>query len=116
MATCTSGEPVSPSLVAYSVMSVCLRSAVIDIGMFLLLQVQDTHRPKQTFIGLRERDELAARRYGDNRPVAELIDVRPIRRAKRLDSLSMPQAERFGLRQGQCRDVVQRGLDRKQVL
>src|SRR5579864_5376351 len=34
IATCTSGEPVSPALTAYSPMSVCLRSAVIDIEWF----------------------------------------------------------------------------------
>src|SRR5260370_16903612 len=32
IATCTSGDPVSPDLTAYSPMSACLRSAVIDIG------------------------------------------------------------------------------------
>src|SRR5690606_14453026 len=35
IATCTSGEPVSPFLVAYSEMSAVLRSAVIDIGLVL---------------------------------------------------------------------------------
>jgi hypothetical protein len=35
MATWTSGEPVSPFTVAYSVMSSCLRGAVIDIVLFL---------------------------------------------------------------------------------
>ena len=35
IATCTSGDPVSAALVAYSEMSVCLRSAVIDIGSSL---------------------------------------------------------------------------------
>jgi len=33
IATWTSGDPVSPSLVAYSVMSVCLRSAVMDTDL-----------------------------------------------------------------------------------
>jgi hypothetical protein len=32
MATWTSGDPVSPSFAPYSVMSACLRSAVIDIS------------------------------------------------------------------------------------
>src|SRR5688572_28757604 len=39
MATCTSGEPVSPDLWACSLMSAVLRSAVIDIGILLSLIV-----------------------------------------------------------------------------
>src|SRR5262245_4059798 len=35
IATWTSGDPVSPDLVAYSLISSCLRSALIDIGKFL---------------------------------------------------------------------------------
>src|SRR5262245_39739188 len=35
IATWTSGDPVSPDLVAYSLISSCLRSALIDIGNFL---------------------------------------------------------------------------------
>src|SRR5262245_28185069 len=35
IATWTSGDPVSPDLVAYSLTSSCLRSALIDIGNFL---------------------------------------------------------------------------------
>src|ERR1700722_13701353 len=33
IATCTSGEPVSPDFKAYSFTSACLRSTVIDIGL-----------------------------------------------------------------------------------
>src|SRR5262245_53475183 len=35
IATWTSGDPVSPDLVAYSLISSCLRSALIDIEKFL---------------------------------------------------------------------------------
>ena len=44
MATCTSGEPVSSFLVANSLMSVCFRSAVIDIQYSVSSQVKHAHR------------------------------------------------------------------------
>ena len=36
IATCTSGEPVSPSLIAYSLIKRAFSSAVIDIGVSLV--------------------------------------------------------------------------------
>src|SRR5579883_1500743 len=116
MAICTSGEPVSPSLRAYSLTSSCLRASVIDIGSLLVSKIQHTHRPQPSRRDLGERHQLAAGGGANRRAVAELTDARLVGRAQRRHGLAATQAEGFGFRQGQGRDVVQRGLDRKKVL
>src|SRR5579862_6118685 len=115
-ATCTSGEPVSPSLRAYSLMISCLRGSAIDIGYLLSLEVQDTHRTKRAACDLGERHQLCAAGDADALAVAELQHEGPIGGAEREYGLAASQAGRFGLRQGERRDVVQRRLNRKQVL
>src|SRR5690348_535537 len=110
-ATCTSGEPVSPDLVAYSPMSVCLRSAVIDIG-WIPSTIDDTERPKQTSLDPR---------HGDNKPLVPRADNRAIGDPGKLcrlrrHCLTVTQPSRFVCRQGEGRDVVQRRLDRQQML
>src|SRR2546421_77414 len=115
-ATWTSGEPVSPSLRAYSLMTSCLRGSVIDIGSLLSLVVQHTHRTKRAVGDLGERHQLGAAGGADALAVAKLQHEGPIGGAEREHGLAASQAGRFGLRQGKRRDVVQRRLDRKQVL
>src|SRR5215470_6479252 len=115
-ATCTSGEPVSPSLRAYSLMISCLRGSAIDIESLLSLEVQHTHRPKCPVGDLCKRHQLRAADGADALAVAKLQHEVPIGGAEREHGLAASQAGRFGLRQGERRDVVQRRLNRKQVL
>src|SRR3954463_14022180 len=60
IATCPSGEPVSPDLVAYSEMTACLRSGVIDIGIPFASRVEDTHRAKSGAVDLGKGDDASA--------------------------------------------------------
>src|SRR5579872_3182813 len=115
-ATWTSGEPVSPSLRAYSLMTSCLRGSVIDIGSLLSLEVQHTHRTKGAVGDLGERHQLGAAGGADALAVAKLQHESPIGGAEREHGLAASQSGRFVLRQGERRDVVQRRLNRKQVL
>src|SRR6266849_6327806 len=110
IATCTSGEPVSPGLTAYSPMSVCLRSAVIDIGF--PSTIDDAHRPKPAILDPRQGDDQPIQPRADDRATGKIVEVRIERRHK----LAVTQSSRFGCRQGEGRDVVQRRLDRQQVL
>src|SRR6185312_16352812 len=116
IAICTSGEPVSPSLRAYSLTSSCLRASVIDIGSLLISKIQHAHRPESSRRNLGERHQLAAGGGANHCAVAELIDARLIGGAQQRHGLTATQAEGFDFRQGQSRDVVQRGLDRKKML
>src|SRR3546814_14423760 len=56
IATCTSGEPVSPSWRECSLMSSCLRSAVIDIVILSKLEVKSAHDPDISVRNLHQRD------------------------------------------------------------
>src|SRR5229473_2656050 len=76
IATCTSGEPVSPGLTAYSPMSVCLRSAVIDIGL-VPSTIDDAHRPKPAILDPRQGDNQPVQPRADDRAAREIIEVRP---------------------------------------
>src|SRR5579863_7179099 len=111
IATCTSGEPVSPGLTAYSPMSTCLRSAVIDIG-FVPSAIDDAHRPKNAILDPRQGDDQPIVPRADDRTLGDVVDARPTRR----HPLAVTQSSRFGCRQGEGRDVVQRRLDRQQML
>src|SRR5215471_18077786 len=55
IATWTSGEPVSRSLVAYSAMSVCLRSAVMDTDL-ILSTIDDSRRSETAVFDPSESD------------------------------------------------------------
>src|SRR5216683_4454408 len=113
IATCTSGEPVSPGLTAYSPMSVCLRSAVIDIGF--PSTIDDAHRSKPAILDPRQGDDQLIQPRADDRAVGEFVEARPFARVVRRNPLAVTQSSRFGCRQGERRDVVQRRLDRQQV-
>src|SRR5437667_6042137 len=81
IATCTSGEPVSPALTAYSPMSVCLRSAVIDIG-FVPSTIDDAHRPKTAILDPRQGYNQLVQPRADDRTVREVVELRAVRRHK----------------------------------
>src|SRR6266853_495253 len=110
IATCTSGEPVSPGLTAYSPMSVCLRSAVIDIGF--PSTIDDAHRPKPTILDPRQGDDQPVQPRADDRALGQIVEWRIVRRHK----LAVTQSSGLCCRQGEGRDVVQRRLDRQQML
>src|SRR5687767_7191355 len=69
MATCTSGEPVSPAFVPYSFINSCLRSVVIDIGhprnlvgdgpITAVGQIEHALGIESALVDLAERDGLA---------------------------------------------------------
>src|SRR5580700_5446146 len=115
IATCTSGEPVSPVLTAYSPMSACLRSGVIDIGLFPST-VDHAHRPKPAFIDPGQCDKESIVPRADDRAIFDPIETRPLARILRRHPLAMAQPGGFHCRQGEGRDVVQRRLDRQQML
>src|SRR5690606_15425895 len=60
IATCTSGEPVSPSARACSLMTSCLRSAVIDIVIPFVLEIEAPHDPDKALGSLHQRNGLFA--------------------------------------------------------
>src|SRR5579862_8061691 len=84
IATCTSGEPVSPVLTAYSPMSACLRSGVIDIEGFP--SIDHAHRPKAARLGPRQCNDMPRVPHADERPLGD-----PVERALRDDPLAMAQ-------------------------
>src|ERR1700693_750588 len=114
IATCTSGEPVSPGLTAYSPMSVCLRSAVIDIGL-VPSTIDDAHRPQSAILDARQGDKKLIVPRPDDRAVGDVVEVRAFARIERRHPLAVTQSNCFFCRQGEGRDVVQRRLDRQQV-
>src|SRR5260370_4914947 len=92
IATCTSGEPVSPGLTAYSPMSVCLRSAVIDIGF--LSTIDDAHRPKTAILDPRQSNNQPIQPRADDRAVGEIVEMRILRR----HILAVTQSSSIGFR------------------
>src|SRR5438128_11283320 len=90
IATWTSGEPVAPGLTAYSPMSVCLRSAVIDIGF--PSTIDDAHRPKTAILDPRQRNDQPLMTRADDRSVGETVEMRIVRR----HPLAVAQSSRFG--------------------
>src|SRR5579863_5325298 len=115
IATCTSSDPVSPDLVAYSPMSACLRSGVIDIGL-APSTIDDAHRPKTAILDPRQSNKKLILPHADDRAVLDSVETRPLARVLRRDPLTVTQSIRFFCRHGERRDVVQRRLDRQQML
>src|SRR5436305_10855655 len=103
IATCTSGEPVSLLPCACSLISACLRSAVIDIGSLLFLsKVEPPDDPEAVGRGFDQSDrtsvlcrQLKPRLCGET-------------------GKPLPMTEQLGLAggDGEGRDVVQRRLKR----
>src|SRR4029077_1808150 len=113
IATWTSGDPVSPCLTAYSPMSACLRSGVIDI--VIPSTIDDANWPKMAALNPRQRDEKPIEPGTDDSSLVDAGQPLPFAFGLRRDPLSLAQSGRLGCRQGQSRDVVQHGLDRQQV-
>src|SRR5271163_1100803 len=116
----TSAEPVSASALPYSMTSSALRSFVIDIVTPLKFVVKNAHRLCFRAVDTNHRDGLSLPQGKDNaavtsfgyqfsQPVAVMV-------REETDSLSTSQPLRLVRRQGQCRDVVQHGLDRQNML
>src|SRR6516164_5815218 len=114
IATWTSGDPVSPSLVAYSMMSACLRSAVIDTDL-TPSAIDDPRRLETAVFDLGQSDHHLVVPSADNRTLVEPVQMRPYANIVRRHPLPATQTSGFGCCQGQSRDVVQRGLDGKQI-
>src|SRR5437764_7355080 len=97
IATWTSGEPVSPDLTAYSPMSICLRSAVIDIG-FVPSTIDDAHRPKTAILDPRQGDDQLVQQRADDRAFGKIIEARAFLRVVRRHPLAVTQSSRLGCR------------------
>src|SRR6201996_762762 len=115
----TSAEPVSASALPYSMTSSALRSFVIDIVTPSGFVVKNAHRLGFRAVDPHHRNGLALPQsksnaavtpfgYQFSQPVAVMV-------REETDSLSTSQPLRLVRRQGQCRDVVQHGLDRQNM-
>src|SRR5208282_2526966 len=76
IATWTSGDPVLPSLVAYSMMSACLRSAVIDTDL-TPSAIDDPRRLETAVFDLGQGDHRLVVPNTDNRALVEPVQMRP---------------------------------------
>src|SRR6185369_17506801 len=107
IATWTSGEPVSALPWAYDLISSALRAAVIDIGISIELEVEDAHRLESCAVRTDQRHQLAFKLGSQERAGKRCV---PGQRHR----LALAQPDRLGFRQGQRRDVVQRGRNGNQ--
>src|SRR3954465_2438710 len=119
-ASCTSGEPVSPSLAPYSEISSFLRSTVIDIRSSSS-KVEDTERSQLPGLQCRERNRLAIAGGKIDRKPLQIVVVSFFREAgeescPHQNRIAAAQPDRIRTRNGQRRDAVQRGRNRPQVL
>ena len=114
MATCISGDPVSPSFVPYSLISECLRSAVIDTEL-TPFAIEDPRRSKTAVFDPDQSDHCLRVPNRDNRTLVEAIQAGPHTDFLRRYPLATSQSDSFSRRQGQGREVVQRSLERKQI-
>src|SRR6516164_7141371 len=105
IATCTSGDPVSPSLVAYSVMSACLRSTVMDTDL-ILSTIDDPRRSDTAVFDPSERDYRPIMPNAYDRTVDVPGDVCPAVGVVRRHFLPATQSSCFGRRQGQRRNNI----------
>ena len=113
-ATWTSGEPVSFGIVAYSLMTACLRSLCGNRHRqsFRFLKIQHAYRSEIASLEPCERDRLTAGHRTHDGTAFEMADAFQILPAQQANRLTATQAVCLGIGQGQGRDVVQRGLDR----
>src|ERR1700759_285741 len=74
MATWTSGDPVSPSFAPYSVMSTCLRSAVIDISP-VPSAIDDSYWAKAVFFDPGQRNQGLIVPSADDHAVLEPVET-----------------------------------------
>src|SRR6478672_4888281 len=80
-ATCTSGEPVSPSFAPYSEISTLLRSTVIDMRSSSS-KVEDTERPQFSSLQGCERHRLAIPCREKDREPLQIAGVSFFRKAR----------------------------------
>src|SRR5579862_4627291 len=120
-ATCTSGEPVSPVPVAYSWISVCLRSGVIDMRSSSS-KVENTKRPQLATRQLGERNRLALSGREIDRESLKIVACARLfpdagkQSRSHQNGIAGAQAHRIRTRHGERRDAVQRSRDGPQVL
>src|SRR5271166_6164261 len=95
-------------------MSACLRSAVIDIGL-PFSAIDDPDRSEPAVFVLGQRNQSLTAPSAEDRPLPGPVEMRSFTKIARRHLLPTNQPSSFIRRQGQGRDVVQRGLDRKQV-
>ena len=105
IATWTSGDPVSPVLVAYSVMSVCLRSAVMDTDL-ILSTINDSRRLETAVLDPSESDYHPIVPHTHDRAVDAPGNLYPPITVVRRHPLPATQSGNLGCRQGQRRDAV----------
>src|ERR1051326_4156200 len=110
-ATCTSGEPVSPSLAPYSEISSFLRSAVIDIRSSSS-KVEDTERSQLSSLQCRERNRLAIAGGKIDLWPLQIVVVSFFRETREQilphqNRIAAAQPDRIRTRDGQRRDAVQ---------
>src|SRR5437868_7724706 len=113
MATWTSGDPVSPSFAPYSVMSACLRSAVIDISS-VPSRIDDPYRAKAAVFDPGQRNQSLIVPSADDRAVLKPIETSQCAGFARPHPLPATKSSSFASGQDKRRDVVQPSLDRKQ--
>src|SRR5271155_276872 len=113
MATWTSGDPVSPSFAPYSVMSTCLRSAVIDISP-VPSAIDDSYRAKAAVLDPGQRNQSLIVPTPDARAAREPVETSQRAGFARPHPLPATQLRSLDSGQGKSRDVVQPSLDRKQ--
>src|SRR5689334_5200270 len=113
IATWTSGDPVSPSLAPYSVMSACLRSAVIDIDL-VPSTIDDSHRPNATLFDPSQRDQSLILPGADDCTLIKPAETGQCAGFRGHHASPAAQPSGLASRQDQGRDVVQPCLDRKQ--
>src|SRR5436853_7359697 len=120
-ATCTSGEPVSPAAVAYSCISVCLRSGVIDIRSSSS-KVEHAKRPELPTSKLGKSDRLALRGGEIDRESLKIVAGGGLfldagkEACSHQNGIPRTQAHCIRTRHSERRDAVQRCRDGPQVL
>src|SRR5580704_5355622 len=111
-ATWTSGDPVSPDFSAYSPISACLRSAVIDIGAFPST-IDHSHRPETPVFDPRQPNQKLVVPRTDDRAVVQPVEAGAFTKAGQRNLLTVAKSGGLVCGQSQGRDVVQRSFDRQ---
>src|SRR6185312_622761 len=120
-ATCTSGDPVSPSFLANSDMTSFLRSTVIDMCRSSSSKVEDTERSKLALFEFGQCDRLSLWCRTEDRKPLQIVPRNAFRKPGEQvrsdkDGVAAFQANRIRTRDSQRRDAVQRGCNGPQVL
>src|SRR3984957_9503234 len=115
IATWTSGLPVSVVAVLYSPISAVRRSAVIDIGGNSCRERSENPLwPQQPVLETAQPNHAVPRHRPGQPPIGVGRTWNPAHQRDKADGLAVLEVGGLRLRQGQRRDVGQRGRDRKQ--